>query len=177
MSEQQKRKSLAERLDDLEKNLAPAIFEAVNRRLASVTQGLHAVVEILGKETVANKVKELTEAQMTEELTKVQKQLEDLKAQQLLVKSELVKPGTVLVGRELNLEGVVAHPGQAILEFGQFNPQFQERLLGKAPGATVEVPNLGKFELQEVWEFVPPPQPAAVVEAVEPQTQPQPATV
>ncbi len=106
---------------------------------------------------------ELKEKQQTQEMEAKKAQLEALVAEGRLVKANVIKESSVVVGREITKEGVSIHPGRFQMPFAEIAPQFQEQLLGKGTDSKLEIPNHGTFEVQEVYDFVTPV-PAAIVE-------------
>lgn len=164
-------KTVIERVAELEKafpQLVEAINNQFNQRLGPVVQSINALIELLGRDTVVAKMTELKEKQQTQEMEAKKAQLDALVAEGRLVKAEVIKEGSVVVGRELNAEGKAIHPGRFQMTFNEIAPQFQEKLLGKGSNEKLDIPNYGSFEVQEVYEFVPVPVPAAIVETPTP---------
>ena len=160
-------KTIVDRVTDIEKAF-PEVVNEVNKHLDSrfgpVVQALNAIMDILGRETVAAKIEELREKQALGEMESKKAQLEAMVAEGRLAKTDVVTEKSLIVGQEVTKEGKVVPPGRFQLHFGEIAPKFQEQLLGKGPGVSFEIPDYGKFEVQEVYNFVPPPVPAAIVE-------------
>lgn len=163
----QKHKTIVERVADLETAFPEVVYE-VNKHLKSrldpVTQALNAVMELLGRDTVAAKITELREKQLHEEMVTKKAQLEAMVAEGRLVKGDVVNEKSLIVGKEVTADGTVVAPGRFQLLFGEIAPKFQEQILGKSPGVSFDIPDYGKFEVQEVYDFAPPAVPAAIVE-------------
>jgi hypothetical protein len=163
-------KTIVERVTELEKsfpNLVDAISDNLDRRLNPLLPLINALVEVVGRDTVSAKVKEQRELSQTQEMESQKAQLQVLVAEGRLTKAEVIKDGSVIVAREFLGDGTVVHPGRLQILFSDVAPQFQEKLLGKtAAGTVVELPdNQGKFEVLEVYDFVPSDRVTPVVPA------------
>ena len=169
-------KTVVDRVKDLE-NAFPEVVSEINKHLDSrfgpVVQALNAIMDILGRETVAAKIEELRETQARQEMESKKAQLEALIAEGRLAKTDTVGEKSLIVGQEVTKDGKVVPPGRFQLHFGEIAPKFQEQLLGKTSGASFEIPDYGKFEVQEIYNFVTPAVPAAIVEPA-PVSAPQP---
>lgn len=178
-----KTKDALSRITDLEE-LIPAISNAVNKSLQQVDQhlgnfndSLEAVIALVGAEAVANKRAELQAA-------KIAQQLEDQKnavAEAVKVGTLVVVPAitekSLVIGVETNKDGSVAGTGRVQLPLQGIKPEFKEQLLGKAVGASFDLPTGGKFtctEFYDVVEQLPPPTESAV--EVAPEAAPVEAT-
>lgn len=164
-----------DRLDAIEKTIAQLI-PAINNSLGNLNQGissqgevLEAAVALLGRESVENSIKEARERRATETSEAQKKALEELVSRGELVAGTKVTEESVVVGREFNPDGSVRHPGRVQLAFQQVDAGFQAQFLGQAPGFTLDLPNGGKFEVQEVFEL-PPKAPEQAATPAEPTT-------
>jgi hypothetical protein len=135
------------------------------------------VVEVVGRETVTEKITELVQAEQSKESENGKRQLESLVGQGVLVKGVSVSKKSVIVGREMDKEGKVIHPGRFQLVFEEIAPAFQEKLLDKTAGFTLELPERGTLEIQEVWDFAPPQLVSEQTEQAVAQAEPQTSNV
>jgi hypothetical protein len=159
-------KTIVERVTELEKafpQLIDALNDSMKRRTDPIVKSLNALVEMMGRDVVLAKMGELQEKQQTEEMEAKKSQLESAVAQGRLVKKDAIGQEALLVARESDATGKMIHPGRFHVNFAEIAPQFQEKLLGKPVGATVEIPGgSGVFEVLEIYEMAPAQVPAAI---------------
>lgn len=154
-------KTVIERVSELEKafpRLVDALSDNMNRRFEPILPLLNALTDIVGRESVMAKIKELKDQQATQEMEMRKAQLEALVKEGRLVKAETIKDGSVLVAQEKTPDGKLVHPGRFQMMFAEIAPVFQEKLLGKpSVGTVIDLPdNQGTFEVLEAYDFVPP---------------------
>lgn len=142
-------KSIHDRVKDIESSL-PELIKIVNqqfsRALEPLVQKLEAMEELLGKDLVKNKALEL-------DMTQKKAALEMLVAEGRLEKTDVITDKSLVVGKEI-VGGTPVHPGRFQLSFSEIQPKFQEQLLGKGPGTTLEIPEYGLFQVDEVYREV-----------------------
>lgn len=155
---------LTDRIKSLEE-LSNGIAAYVQNELPRISGGLQSMVEVINaiialggegfEEKVAAKIKEEREKRLQEEVAKQKAQLAQLVEAGTLVVSERVGENSLIVGRELNNEGVQIGSGRAQVNFSQFTDEAKALVLGQGVGFLIEVPT-GKFEVQEIYDFAPP---------------------
>jgi len=159
-------KTVIERVTEIEKafpQLIEAINDHVDRRTIPLTQLLNAVVDLLGRETVGAKMKELREQAIVQEAELKKQQLEVAVAEGRLVKVEKITEGSVIVSKEAGPDGTPIHTGRFQMTFAEVDPKFQEKLLGMSVGTKLDLPNnAGTYEVVEIYELAPVKVPAAI---------------
>lgn len=155
------KKTVIDRVEELEKSF-PSLVQAVNEqfmtRLTPIVQTINALTDMVGREAVAAKVVEMRQLQQTEDSNKEKAQVEKMVEEGKLVKAEKISKDSLVVGKETNLNGEVVHPGRFQVGYAQVAPAFQEKLLGNGVGTKFDVPNVGTFEVTEVYDVVQVPE-------------------
>jgi len=170
-AENDKPKSLVERLSDLEKlanGLAGYIENDVDKRVAQVTGAMRNMVEVINAlitvsgpdfdAKVQEQIQLARDKRTAEAVEREKKMLEDLKSKGILEPLTTLESNCIVVGRELDKDGNPIPPGYVQVRFDQFTPQAQEQMLGKATGFILDL-NGSRFEVQEAFRMVTPKPP------------------
>jgi len=151
---------ISERLDQLEQMLQ-SIVSSVNNginqlgnQVGGVTEVLDAVVQTLGVETIQKIMGENRVAKAEAQSAAEKAALNELLTKGDVKAVEKITEKSVVVGRETDKDGAVRMPGRAQVAFQRIDPNFQASFLGQGPGFLLDLPNGGKFEVQEVYEVV-----------------------
>lgn len=153
--------SLLERTESLEATLpamANAIQQVVNQltsRLDNLDRVIMAVVELTGKDAVAAAVEAAMTKEANEAMDQAKANLDQAVAVGQAVPVATVAIDTLVIGQEVNKDGVVIVPGRIQMAFESFSPEIQALLMGKAIGDVVETPSGNKFTVQEIFKLLP----------------------
>lgn len=127
-------------------------IQNLHQRTQTLEKVVAALLELGGPAVVESKMLEMHNQRLVANAEKQKKELELLVAEGKVVKAEVVNEKSLLVGQETDKNGAVTSPGRHQLEFAEIAPAFQEKLLGKAVGAVVEIPDKGTFTLNEIYQ-------------------------
>lgn len=162
VSQRKQVKSITEKVEELQgafmaiQDFVPSINEAFSRsdrQLGELALIVEAVVELFGPATVDAKIKEVADRKALAGLEQAQANLKAGLERGDLVVVDKVGEKSLVVGREIDSNGVVSFPGRAQLVFSQIKPDFSAKLLGQQVGFVMETSN-GKFEVQEIYDIV-----------------------
>lgn len=157
-SVRQTQRSLSDRVGGLEQNLARVLFginqrfQASDQRLTTLEDLVEALVNLQGAQDVHAFVNEKRVERAREASAKEQASLEEGISDGFVLKAASVGDKSIIVGKYTDVEGKVIEPGRAQLVIPGVQPQFKELLIGKTPGAILDLPNGEKFELTEIYE-------------------------
>jgi hypothetical protein len=180
--ERETKRTGLQRIEDLEKWAAQVdgaiqqlfgqaqMVSIVRANLNSVFEQLGAVTEIMGTETIRNKIKE-RQIRQNEAQQKAQKEALDNALVEGKVKEvDAVTVTSIVVGHEIETvtakgedgsETKTERPtemgGYVQLRMDQINPKFHEQLVGKGKGHAFATTDAVKFVIDAVYEDVPPP--------------------
>lgn len=153
-----------DRLDAVEQAL-PQILGSLNQTLGQFSQQLNAqgevveaLVQALGRETVEGIIKDTRERKGQELMEQEKAALEELVSSGAVAKVDKVSEKTIIVGREINPDGTVRSPGRAQVPYARVTTELKEKFLGQTSPFAVDLPNGGKFEVQELFEVVMKPE-------------------
>lgn len=160
MSLRQRTRDSASRIETIEQDLIKLV-DGVNKVLSQFQTQLEAqrevaaaITEHIGTEVIrAVMEKRKMERDATAAET-AKASVEELKAKGVLVPTEKIEAGSFIVGRELDAEGKVIHPGRVQVSFKDLKDPFKPQLLDQAVGFSVTTESGGKFEVQEVYNIV-----------------------
>lgn len=151
-------KSLSDRVGGIEQNFARVLFginqrfQGTDQRLVTLEELVDAAIELHGRDEIARIVDakrvERAQALAAQEKATLQQAVEDGYA----VAAEKAGERSIVVGKYVNADGTVIEPGRAQLVMPGIQPQFREKLLGQPVGTAVELPDGGKFVLDEIYE-------------------------
>jgi hypothetical protein len=163
-----------ERLDKLEANInglhqgvvkvLSSVQETVNgiderhRLLYDIVECLVAVLEESSpgvKTKVEDRIKELGRVRIADAYAQQQANVARLLERGDIEKSDTVDEATIICGQEYGTDGAPIPPG-TIAPLSSFVPEVKALLLGKGPGALVDVPGERKFEVFEIYRTVTP---------------------
>lgn len=131
------------------------VYMSLSSRIDNSDKTIMALVEVVGKELVAAKLEENLKKEITGNVAKAEKELQDaVTAGHVRLSTEPVTGKSLVVGVEYQPNGEVAFPGRAQLLFENFTDDVQALILGKSIGTTVDLVNGGKFEIKEVYESI-----------------------
>lgn len=165
--------AVEKRVTDVEQTLSKVLM-AINqvlgqlgKNLDEVAETVEALVNLTGPEQVAQAIAEIRATKLRQNADQTKAKVAEMVANGTLVKAEAVTgEKSLIVGREVQADGAEIPPGYAAVRFTQLKPDYREKLTGKKVGDTMDTESGGKFTVNEVYEFVPPPeQAAAPVEA------------
>lgn len=129
-------------------------FTQINQNLDGLTEIVNAVVAILGEDAVS---KALATHREQKELAKVEATkaaISQLRENGQLVEALVVSEKSMIVGVEKSKDGEVMAPGYVQLQFPQFKPEFQAKLLGQSVGFVLETAEGRSFTVNEIYDFV-----------------------
>lgn len=150
-----------DRLDRLEQSFAQLVstinnsLGGVSRQLDAHEEVFEAVITLLGREAVQGVVKDLREKKAVESMEAEKKALNELLDAKVVQTAATVTEESIIVGKETNPDGTVRIPGRVQLAFQRIDVNFQSALKGVAVGFILDLPNGGKFEVQEIYVPVP----------------------
>lgn len=157
-SMRQQQRSLTERMSTMEEQVARILFGVNQRfsgndsRLRSVEELVEALIELNGDQDVRRIVREKQIERAQQAADAERKSLEEGVKDGYIIKSDVTSKRSLIVGRYISATGEVEEPGRTQLVMPGVDPKFQELLLGKGVGATLDLPNGSKFELTEIYE-------------------------
>lgn len=152
-------KNAIKRIEDLEQQyleLAQAMQSAVTglQKRTSVTEEIiDAVVEMFGVEKVQEAIDQRRKERDDKAIADQKKDLEDGVEVGYLSKSDAVTATSLIVGKETDSQGNVMGLGFNTVLFEQIGATFQDQLLGKGVGTSIDTPVNGKFEVLEVYNL------------------------
>lgn len=178
-------RTASDRLDKLEE-LAQIIINGTNNALERLGQQVNqleargraqnelirAAVDLLGRDAIDARVLVNRDADAVAQAEREKAELEMLKTQGIAKEATEVPLKGLVTGVEKKPDGEVKVPGytQAFIE--ALPKELQDLLLGKKVGDVVTLPNdAGTFEIQGVFELVPPKMPEAPAAAPEAATK------
>jgi hypothetical protein len=158
-----------ERLDKVEANIS-GLHQGVIKVLSSVQETvngiderhrlLYDIVECLvatleeassgTKTKVEDKIKELGRIRVADAYAQQQANVARLLERGDLEKADTVEEATIICGQEYGSDGAPIPPG-TIAPLTSFVAEVKDLLLGKGPGALVDVPGDRKFEVLEIY--------------------------
>lgn len=155
------KKGIHERVDALEEGI-PELFNVLSKNIMSrIAPTLDALVEMMGKDKVEEHIVNKNKEMRLREAEAKKQELEALLASGDLAPAAAISEQSVFVGKEYDSAGNEKFPGRFQFVFGDVAPEFQAKLLGQGKGFVMNIRDSGeRFEVQEVFEFVPKPQPA-----------------
>ena len=142
--------------EDLGKSIQSTVdkLQFVNGKTAEVVE---AVITALGAD-FKPKIDEAAKANdkaRKERIAALQSaQVAELVANNKLKSVTEVSDKSLIVGRELDANNEVIHPGRAEILFSEVDPAIQTELKGKTVGYMLEAKNSTKFEVTEIYEAV-----------------------
>ena len=163
MDNHKQRQNIIERVDTLEtayRALVAKTQDTFNKLIEEINTNykwLEAVTEILGKDIIESKVKEIfvnrCEAGVAEQEDMLTKALTEGR----LAVNAAVEPGNLLVVREKNAAGEIKHPSKIFQFVGTFQENVINLLLGKAVGDTISLENGDTLEIVGIYKQIEAP--------------------
>ena len=137
-----------QRLDGMETSFSKLIqalgkneIEA-NNRFINIERGLDAIAEIIGREAVENKAKELHTKQLEDEATKTSEAIQAaVKAGTVEVVDTIKNDETFVVVQQKSPDGTVRVPSKIQIPLNGFIPEVKALLQDKKVGDSVTLPN------------------------------------
>jgi hypothetical protein len=177
---EKKTRNALDRLDELEKAL-PQIVSGVNNSLSQLNNQLQGMTEIMdvlienvGQEKVTAALAANRQKRSEDQAAAEKKSVDEALLSGTLENATEISEKTIVVGREFDKDGVVRIPGRVQVQFSRVSPEFQEKLKGQKPGFSFEIPSTGgKFEVDEIYDVVPPVVPAPAPVAAAPVAAPE----
>lgn len=150
-------------------------------RLVTLEKSMNAVVEIVDKvadtlnkldlsydttedgvttrrgiklETVMVVLKRQIQAEQAERAEQEKAAIAQAVKDGLIAFDETVSESSLIVGREVEADGTVRHPGWVQLQFSEARPDLKALFLGKKAGDSVSM-GKGTFEVDEIYKAVP----------------------
>lgn len=176
-----------QRLDNLEAT-AQNIIDGANRSLqalANRVEGLEnrgraqnelirAAVDILGRDTIDARVLVNRDADAVAQAEREKQELELLKTQGIAKAAETVAVNGLVAGVEKKPDGTAKVPGYTQAFLDNLPQELKDLLVGKKVGDVVTLPgDAGTFELQQIYDIVPPVAPTAAPAAPAAEAAPQ----
>lgn len=170
MSERKKTKDALSRIQALEESI-PQIIQGVNgafgrmgAQVNHLQEVLDAIGEVVGEDAVQNALSDMRLRRAVKEAEEQKAAVDaSLKNGDLKV-VEVIGEKSLVVGVENDKDGKAIGAGRVQFYFTTARPEFQEKLLGKGVGTTLDLPTGGKFVAQEIYDSV---EKAPVTEATE----------
>jgi hypothetical protein len=153
----QQQRSLSERVGGLEQSIARLLFginerfQAMDQRVAAIEETVNALRALQGSDDVDEYIKNARIDAARTASARETAALEQAVADGYVSKEETIQERSLIVARYLDKEGVAIEPGRAQLVMPGIQEPFRTNLLGKAVGATLDLPGGGKFEVLEVY--------------------------
>lgn len=141
---------------------------------------LDAVIQAVGVDVVQGIIEQNRLQAMKDAVEKTKENIAKALTEGKLVKTTVIAPKTLIVGRETKEDGSEIPPGMAFVQIEQVKEDFRAKLLGQGIGFKMETETKGLFEVLDLYqpvEPVVPPAPAAVPEAAPeavPEAKPEP---
>jgi hypothetical protein len=161
------KKSAMERLDEIE-TVIPNMINAFNqvlaqfdRRLDTLMEVLEAASEIVGVDSVNEKIQERRQKSLDTQIAAEKAALEQSLKDNLFLSVESVKPdsdpaNTLVTGFERDKDGEPVNGGYLQLKLNQFKPNIRAALVDKPAGYIVNTEKEGTLEILGV--YVPNPE-------------------
>ncbi len=157
-------KSAIQRIGDLEEDFIKLIqasntsFGNVDQRLGLLGELVDALVGTVGAKEVDTALMAIRDAKAKKRREEAQAALAKGIEDGTLVETVTIGEKSLVIGRELDAEGVAVHEGDVQIPFDTFKPELKSLFLGKGPGESVEMPEGGhKFEISRLYDFVEKP--------------------
>jgi len=150
-----------DRMQRLEQDLAQIVkaVNSVNENFVEKINLLEEVLNSVGEIIGAEKIKEvLADRALRRAVNKANADKEAVAkalAEGKIVVDAVVTEKSFIVGREVDSEGKELPPGRIQLQIGDVEKTFQDQLMSKPVGTTIDTPIGGKFELQEIYSIAP----------------------
>ena len=152
-------KSLSERVTNIEENFARVLFglnqrfQGVDQRIGVVEEIADAMMDLHGREEVERQMNENRIVRARAQSEREKATLEQGIAEGYVTLAEKVGEKSIVVGKYLDSVGTVIEPGRAQLVMPRIAPEFREKRLGQAAGTTLDLPDGGKFVLDEAYDI------------------------
>lgn len=146
-------------------------FEGVQQDMSAHSEFIEAVVDLVGKEKVEERMKSNRVKRATEKMEQMRSKLDQAVADEIMLPIVAVTPTCLVVGTQKDGKGEVIPPGRAQVAFSEFAPDVAKLFEGKEVGTVVELPNGTSFKITALYD--PNPNPPKKEEA--PSTESAPA--
>lgn len=141
-------------------------FGLFDQKIRTLEEIIDVVVGLVGADKVAEAISARRAEQDQQESDNEKKGLEMAKAKDMIVVGVEVNEKSIIVGHEVDSDGQTTPPGRSQLLFNQVKADLKAGLLGKKVGEGIDTPVGGKFVIDELWDIVAKPSPAAQEAAV-----------
>ena len=131
-------------------------FAAVEQRLSSNEEIIHALINLMGSENVEREVTKLAIAKMEERSVKEKAGFEAAVKRGELVLADEVGDSSVIIGSEVDKDGNSLHPLRCQLLYATVKQGYKEKLKGAKVGDSIDTPAGSKFTVNEIWNVLPP---------------------
>jgi len=137
--------------------------------VASILELISAVIKSVGPDfqnTVESSLKATRLEAAVNKAKEEEKVVADLVAKGKLVVVDTIGPKTIVIAKETDKNGNLVNAGRIQVQFEQFFPEVQPKMLGQKVGFVYENPAEGqKYEIKEIYGFAPeaPPTEAPAV--------------
>lgn len=157
-SQRQQVRSISQRVESLEQNMARFLF-AVNQQnqqiatdMNNAKEQLEALIELNGVEEVQRIINEKRVEKARVQAAQEKASLDEGIADGYVLTSEKIEEKSLIVGRYVGKDGTVVEPGRAQLVMPGIAPQYREKLLGQTVGFKLtDLPDGGSFEVLEIY--------------------------
>jgi predicted transcriptional regulator len=157
---QKRTSSMQEQLASLQNNFTQLVMSVntalqdLEGRLTNLAKVVEAASQIVGQEVIEAKLGELEQARNEARLAAAKAALEKAVTDGTLVAAEAVGEKSLIVGRETDKDGKEVGLGRFQMNFSDLKPEFKEKLKDQKAGFSIELPEGGKYFVQEIYSFV-----------------------
>lgn len=151
-------RSISQRVDIIEENLARALFgvnqrlQALERRMAGVEEGFQGYIAMEGVDEALNSFINDQRVQRARDQAQAEKtSLEQAIADGYVFPDEKVGEESLIVGRFLNPEGNSEEPGRYQLITPRLGEEYKPLIMGQSVGFKLAVKNGRTFVLDEIY--------------------------
>jgi len=148
LSGAKKQLNALQRLDGMESSFSQLIEQlgkqqvSLNNRFDNIERGIDAIAELIGREAVENKAKELFTKQLEDKVTKTTEAIEGAVKAGTIEATDTVKDDqTFVVVQQKGPDGTVRVPSKVQITLGEYVPEVKALLQDKKVGDTVTLPS------------------------------------
>lgn len=171
ISQRQKIERSIEAIDKLQQNYEKLVGDFneiignISEQFAQNVETLNAIVGILGVEKVAEVVKTERAARAQADADAKKATVEALAKENKVVSAATIDVASLVVGREVDKDGLVTPPGYISVVMENASPAFKKKAIGAKVGDKIEAIPGKFFEVTEIYQFVPMAMSQSPVEA------------
>lgn len=148
-----------QRLDSLESSFRMLIQSLgkqqvdLNNRFTNVERGIDAVAELIGRDAVENKAKELHIKQLEDEAARTGEALQAALKAGTIISTDTVKDGeTFVVVQQKGSDGTIRNPSKIQIPLDGYVPEIKALLQDKKVGDTIPLPSGDIITILECYQ-------------------------